>query len=97
MTKLEFLMQKSAGWAMPKKGKKKPQKPQKTKEKLTIMTRKERMNMECIDCKMYDPLEGCRADNHGEDCAQIEYEMAVEMQEYNEMYEPTYNPEDGSM
>lgn len=29
MTKLEFCMQKSAGWAMPKKGKKKPQKASK--------------------------------------------------------------------
>jgi hypothetical protein len=95
MTKLEFLMQKSAGWAMPKKGKKKPQKPQKPKKSQRLGH--ERMNMKCIDCKMYDPLEGCRADNPGEDCAQIEYEMAVEMQEYNEMYEPTYNPEDGSM
>ena len=47
--------------------------------------------MKCIDCKMYDRYEGCYADNPGEDCDQIEYEMAVEM------YEPTYNPEDGSM
>ena len=53
--------------------------------------------MECIDCKMYDPIDGCYADNPGEDCDQIEYEMATEMQEYCEMYEPTYNPEDGSM
>lgn len=30
MTKLEFLVQKSAGWAMPKKDKKKPQKPKKS-------------------------------------------------------------------
>lgn len=30
-------------------------------------------------------------------CGQIEYEMSVEMQEHNEMYEPAYNPEDGSM
>lgn len=29
--------------------------------------------------------------------AQREYEAAVEMQEYCERYEPTYNPEDGSM
>lgn len=53
--------------------------------------------MKCIDCKMYDRYEGCYADNPGEDCDQIEYEMAVEMEEYNEMYEPTYNPKDGSM
>lgn len=49
--------------------------------------------MKCIDCKMYDPIEGCYADNPGQDCDQIEYEM----QEYCETYEPTYNPEDGSM
>ena len=30
MTKLEFWMRKSAGWAMPKKDKKKPQKPKKS-------------------------------------------------------------------
>ena len=53
--------------------------------------------MKCVDCKMYDHYEGCYADNPGEDCDQIEYEMAVEMEECNEMYEPTYNPEDGSM
>ena len=29
--------------------------------------------------------------------AQREYEAAVEMAEYCERYEPTYNPEDGSM
>ena len=28
---------------------------------------------------------------------QREYESAVEMQQYCERYEPTYNPEDGSM
>lgn len=49
--------------------------------------------MKYIDCKMYDRYEGCYADNPGEDCDQIEYEMAVEMEEYNEMY----NPKDGSM
>ena len=53
--------------------------------------------MKCVDCKMYDRYEGCYADNPGEDCDQIEYEMAVEMEEYNEMYDPTYNPEYGSM
>lgn len=53
--------------------------------------------MKCNECKMYDPVEGCYADNPGEDCDHIEYEMAIEMEEYNEMYEPTYNPEDGSM
>lgn len=30
MTKLEFWMRRSAGWAMPKKGKKKQQKPKKS-------------------------------------------------------------------
>lgn len=49
--------------------------------------------MKCVDCKMYDRYEGCYADNPGEDCDQIEYEMVVEMEEYNEMY----NPKDGSM
>ena len=49
--------------------------------------------MKCVDRKMDDHI----ADNPGEDCSQIEYEMAVEMQEYCEMYESTYNPEDGSM
>lgn len=53
--------------------------------------------MKCVDCKMYDPVDGCYADNPGEDCDKIEYEMAVEMVEYYDMYEPTYNPEDGSM
>lgn len=33
----------------------------------------------------------------GKDLSQVEYEMAIEMLEYCEMYEPTYNPEDGSM
>lgn len=31
------------------------------------------------------------------DEAQRDYEMAVEMQKYCEQFEPTYNPEDGSM
>lgn len=53
--------------------------------------------MKCVDCPMYDQVDGCHAENPGEDCDEIEYEMAVEMAEYCEMYEPTYNPEDGSM
>lgn len=52
--------------------------------------------MKCEDCKMFERFEGCHADP-GEDCDQIEYEMAVEMAEYCKMHEPTYNPEDGSM
>ncbi len=60
----------------------------------------------CHDCPYWEVCEPpyiCgitrekQTDNHGEDCDQIEYETAVEMQEYCEMYEPTYNPEDGSM
>ena len=53
--------------------------------------------MKCVECPMYDHVDGCHADNPDEDCPQIEYEMAVEMAEYCEMYEPTYNPDDGSM
>lgn len=30
-------------------------------------------------------------------CLERDYDAAVEMQEYCERYEPTYNPEDGSM
>ena len=48
--------------------------------------------MKCIDRKMDNTI----VDNPGED-SQREYEMAVEMAQYCEIHEPTYNPEDGSM
>lgn len=40
---------------------------------------------------------GCEVENGKELCDKCMYEAQVEMEEYNRMYEPTYNPEDGSM
>ena len=37
---------------------------------------------------------GCRMKGADENC---DYERAVEQMEYDMLYEPTYNPEDGSM
>lgn len=48
----------------------------------------------CIDPLLCDALALLKAQDQE---AQRDYEAAVEMAEYCECYEPTYNPEDGSM
>lgn len=40
---------------------------------------------------------GCEVENGIDLYDKCMYEAQVEMEEYNRMYEPTYNPEDGSM
>lgn len=50
----------------------------------------------CLNRLKIDALALLKAQEQNED-AQRYYEAAVEMAEYCERYEPTYNPDDGSM
>lgn len=54
----------------------------------------QRYGSHCVDYMLRDALALLKAQ---EQEAQRDYEAAVEMTEYCERYEPTYNPEDGSM
>lgn len=51
----------------------------------------------CDKCMNICSRCGCEVENGIELCDKCMYEAQVEMEEYNRMYEPTYNPEDGSM
>lgn len=51
----------------------------------------------CADGKPYCSRCGCEVEIGQDLCKKCMYEVQAEMEEYERMHEPTYNPEDGSM
>lgn len=51
----------------------------------------------CADGKPYCSRCGCEVEIGQDLCKKCMYEVQAEMEEHERMYEPTYNPEDGSM
>lgn len=51
----------------------------------------------CADGKPYCSRCGCEIEIGQDLCKKCMYEAQAEMEEHERMYEPTYNPEDGSM
>lgn len=51
----------------------------------------------CADGKPYCSRCGCEVEIGKDLCDKCMYEAQIEMEEHERMYEPTYNPEDGSM
>lgn len=61
----------------------------------------EKLNMplyiSCDGGKTFQPFVDIQDMEISEEPEQRDYNAAIEMQQYCERYEPTYNPEDGSM
>lgn len=73
-----------------------------TLKKVIELLKEQEAKEQCLKtkCIIYPHCDNCDVDENGllkEQELQREYEAAVEDQQYCERYEPTYNPDDGSM
>ena len=68
------------------------------KQKMIIITTMDELPKGCYECPLCHCQDTCQQwDLFEPKDEQREYEAAIKMMEHNIQYEPTYNPEDGSL